>query len=159
MNPLHDHVIYYFMEIDAEIAPCQLSQSTLHLSPNEYMLQSQVDCTGKWNHVAKDLQTVQESAGHRKWLWLEVGTVVGLLKLPPAPDRSRHLVWNALMVQWHGQAKRLPWDHLEPSWAYGRILTESATFLASCWGSEEKPTWNPQCRGRGSDWSSYYTDS
>lgn len=48
-------MIYYFMEIDAEVTPCQLSQSTLHLSPNEYMLQSQVDCTGKRNHVAKDL--------------------------------------------------------------------------------------------------------
>lgn len=29
------------MEIDAEITPCQLSQPTLHLSPNEYMLRSQ----------------------------------------------------------------------------------------------------------------------
>lgn len=69
--PPHDHVICYFMEIDAEITPCQLSQSTFHLSPNEYVLQSQVlaaQANGTtWQRICGPCRRALATGNGRDW--------------------------------------------------------------------------------------------
>lgn len=59
------------MEIDAEITPCQLSQSTLHLSPNEYMLRSQ-----SWLHRQMEPRG-KGSVDHAGELWPQEMAVTG----------------------------------------------------------------------------------